>query len=106
MSFPLTPTTRNRVNQALVGSGVVSWNIVESSRTGKKWKAVVAYPDHVETVHFGASDYPDYYSLSRAGRLKEARERRTAFRNRFASLIQKSKDDPTSPMFWSYFVLW
>lgn len=91
------------------------WNVTKSTRSGKKWMAQ-RVEGHGTVVHFGAKGYPDYRELlataatrpvaERSALIVEAKAKRQGFRSRFAKLIAETRRDPTTPMFWSYHLLW
>lgn len=68
-----------------------------SKRKGKKYHVILR--DTLKPVHFGALDYEDYL-------IHKDPIRRENFRKRFKALYEKNKNNPSSPIFWSYLILW
>ena len=79
---------------------VASWAIEHSSRRNKKWMVKLVLKDGTRrTVHFGDPSMEDYT-------MHRDPERRRRFHMRFARLIEKNKDNPLSPMYYSANLLW
>lgn len=90
----------SRPSQTEDGRGIASWKLDYSSREGKKWMVKITFIDGgVKTIHFGDSTMEDYTQHHDA-------VRRQRFHQRFASLIEKTKNNPLSPMYYSAKLLW
>lgn len=79
---------------------VASWSIDHSSQQGKKWMVKLVLTDGTRrTVHFGHMGMEDFTQ-------HRDPERRRRFHMRFAKLIEKNRDNPLSPMYYSANLLW
>jgi hypothetical protein len=80
--------------------GVKFWEVTPTARKGKKWQTVIEYHNGTrKTIPFGSSGMEDFTQHR-----DEARRQR--FHSRFSKLIAQKKSDITSPMFYSYHLLW
>ena len=68
-----------------------------SKRKGKKYYVILR--DGLKPVHFGALDYESY-------EVHKDPIRRENFRKRFKALYEKIKNNPLSPLFWSWNINW
>lgn len=81
-------------------AGVASWHVGPPRSPKKKYTATVQFEDgSTRNIQFGAAGMSDYT-------LHRDPARRERFRSRFRSLIAAKGDDPASPMFYSYHLLW
>lgn len=90
----------SRPSQTKDGREIQSWKLDYSARQGKKWMVKITFSDGGQrTIHFGDSSMEDYTQ-------HKDPIRRQRFHQRFASLIERTKDDPLSPMYYSAKLLW
>lgn len=86
--------------------GILAWELDYSTRNGKKWMVRLKLPPlspqgkpRTRSVHFGDSSMEDYTQHGDPVRRKR-------FHQRFAALIESTKNDPLSPMYYSAKLLW
>ena len=76
--------------------------LVESEKSGKKWKAVFTTDTgKIKTTHFGATGYTDYTMTKGTREDKDMRDR---YRTRHAKDLKTN--DASKPGFLSYYILW
>lgn len=80
---------------------VVEWHIEAPLAKGKKYCAVVLFAGEriPKRINFGAAGMEDYTTHRDDVRLGK-------FLSRFRQQIERTGDNPRSPMFYSYHLLW
>lgn len=83
-----------------VPEGYKRWSVQAPTLAGKKWSVLLITDEGKQKrINFGAAGMTDYT-------IHKDKEKRRKFRGRFAMLIEQTKDDPTSPMYYSAWLLW